>query len=216
MLHLLRKEWAVTRWAQILSLALGLLLVPLGLAEPDALPFVILFYQIAYSHILFNMYRQTKVSRPDNLLLLSLPTTRGRIMNAKYLFVLICAVLYPAYLCGIVTLLGLFGLGLSTSPWVIWPASALIGVAYHLILMPLSFLDARYGTFASMVVYCALILLPSRIGSGVSGAQLASFLARVRDSMGGWVAPALLAAGLLALGALSFFISRRLYLRAEF
>ena len=86
MLNLLRKEWIVTRWVHILGAVLGLSLIPMGLMMAKSAPFVAVFSQLIYSHMLFSTNRQTANSRPDNVLN-SLPSTRRQIVDGKYLFV---------------------------------------------------------------------------------------------------------------------------------
>ena len=83
MKHLLRKEWSVTRWVHLAGLAIGLSVIPVGMVEPQSTLFMILFSLVMYIHLVFNQSRLAAASRPDNLLLNSLPVTRLQIVAAK-------------------------------------------------------------------------------------------------------------------------------------
>jgi len=90
---------------------------------------------------------------------------------------------------------------------------ALLGLVYHLLLIPLSYVNARYGNWASIAVYFVILLLPLRLGNGdLILRALVSFSVK----LGTWALPMALLAGLCLLGLLSYRISRGLYLRAEF
>lgn len=216
MYQLLRKEWTLTRWVQAVAAAFGLILIPVGLMEPRGIPPAILFFEIAYSHLLFSMNRHAAVSRPDNMLLISLPTTRKQIIDGKYVYVLLSAILYPAYLCLILLALKVFGADIAMPILSMWLMSAAVGVMYQLILMPVSFVNPKYAALVSSAIYFMIIIIPSRIDSGVSGAKIADFLNRIAGFLGGWAGPLLLIACLALVGYLSLYISRSFYQRAEF
>ena len=57
MLNLLRKDWSVTRWVHLLGAVLGLSLIPMGLLMAKPVPFVAVFSQLIYSHMLFSTNR---------------------------------------------------------------------------------------------------------------------------------------------------------------
>lgn len=216
MLNLLRKEWMVTRWVHIAGAVIGLMLVPVGPIIPQSMPFLAVFCQLIYTHLVFSVNRQAAVSRPDNLLFNSLPVTRDQVVGGKYLFALLCAAMYPLYLCLLLALLSLMGVSPFMPLFALWLLLAASGVLYHLLLMPVSFVDARYGAAASMLIYMALIIVPQRIGKEVSGEQITAFFGRIGRALGGWAAPMLLLATLAVVGLISLTISRRVYRRAEF
>lgn len=216
MKHLLRKEWSVTRWVHLAGLAIGLSVIPVGMIEPQSTLFMILFSLVMYIHLVFNQSRLAAASRPDNLLLNSLPVTRLQLVAAKYLYVLSSALLYAAYLCLILQVLHWLGTALPLPLDSVFLLMAFLGVLYHLLLMPISYLDARYGTWASMAIYLGILYLPQRLGKGQTIPALTRLLVGWSQQLGNWALLGLLAAGLLAMGALSFLLSNRLYQRAEF
>lgn len=216
MKNLLRKDWLVSRWVHIAALVFGLVLVPIGLRMPHALAFVALFCQIIYTHLMFSINQQTVVSKADNLLLNALPVTRTQSVDSKYLFSIACAIGYASYLCIVLLGLAAFGVLMPMPIIPLWIMMSTLGVVYHVLLMPLAYLNSRYAAFASMLVYLAVIILPQRIGKGASGEKITGFFTQVGRLLGGWAIPALLFVGLFALAAVSLTISRNLYRRAEF
>ncbi len=213
MFNLLRKEWIVTRWVHMLGAVLGLSLIPMGLLMAKSVPFVAVFSQLIYSHMLFSTNRQAANSRPDNVLLNSLPLTRRQIVDGKYLFVLLSAVLYATYLCLLMAVVGVASI-MPLAP--MWAMLSTLGMVYHLLLMPLSYINPRYGVLASSLIYLAILFVPQRFGKQINGEQILAFLKRVVDALGGWAVPVLLGAGLLVVGLASLTISRRVYARTEF
>lgn len=213
MLNLLRKDWSVTRWVHLLGAVLGLSLIPMGLLMAKPVPFVAVFSQLIYSHMLFSTNRQAANSRPDNVLLNSLPLTRRQMVDGKYLFVLLSAVLYATYLCLLMAVVGVASV-IPLAP--MWAMLSTLGMVYHLLLMPLSYINPRYGVMASTLIYLAILFVPQRFGKQINREQMLAFLKRVVDALGGWVVPLLLGVGLLAIGLIYLTISRRVYARAEF
>lgn len=213
---LLRIEWRVTRWAQAAALACGLGVAAVLVLERGSGALMMLFVNMVYGNLIYTQCRLALTRRPDNLLLNSLPVTRARIVLGKYAYVLLCAAAYPAYLCLLCTLVSHLGVTQEIPVFTLWLTMAAMGVLYQLLLLPLSYLDARYGTWASTLLYFAVMLLPARLGKGNAAPAVQAWLARLTAHVNAWSAPLLVAALLAALGALSFAISRRLYRRAEF
>lgn len=216
MRYLIRKDWLVTRWVHLMALAFGLMAVVLGWSMPQSFPLIASFCQIIYTHLVFSTNQQAAVSKADNLLLNSLPLTRDRIVAGKYLFSVLCAVLYSVYLSLLAMLPAILGIGTMMPPQVIFLMLISMGVLYHILLMPIAYFNSRYAAFASMIVYLAILILPQRIGKGISGEQVSAFLSNLSGALGGWAVPAMVLAGVLALGYLSYAVSCRLYRRAEF
>ena len=147
------------------------------------------------------------------MLLNSLPLTRRQIVDGKYLFVLLSAVLYATYLCLLMAVVGVASF-MPIMP--MWAMLATLGMVYHLLLMPLSYINPRYGVLASSIIYLAILFVPQRFGKQINGEQMLAFLKRAVDALGGWAVPVVLGAGLLAIGLISLTVSRRVYARAEF
>ena len=216
MLKLLRKEALVTRWVHLAGLVVGLGMVPVLLEEPDAGIFFTLFAQLMYTHLVFTQCRLSAANRPDNLLLNSLPVTRRDIVYAKYLYLLISAVVSAAYFCAVVCAASLLGVPVLVPLPLLFALLALLGMLYHLVLLPLSYLDARYGSWASMVVYLSILLLPRVLGKNAAGAGVVAAFAQAAQWLGRGGIQVLLVALVLGLAALSAAISQAIYARAEF
>ncbi len=216
MLQLIKKDWMITRWVHWIGAAFGLALIPVALTMPQAIPFAAMFCQIVYAYLIFSNSHQTAFSAANNMLLNSLPVTRKQIVDARYLFALLSAVLYAAYLYLVALVMSAFGVPLLIPPLAMWLLLSAAGVIYQLMLMPVAHANSRYAVAASMLIYFAIIILPQRIGKGITGEQIAVFFTRMGKALGGWAVPALILAGVLVLGILSLSISRRIYRRAEF
>ncbi len=216
MLNLLRKEWMVSRWVHIIALLVGLGLVFVAKAEPQAALFMALFTNLMYTHLISNMTRTSAMSRPNNMLLNSLPVTRTQIVVAKYLYVVLCAILFALYVSLLMLAATALGVPLGLPLWMLWLMLAAMGMLYHMLLMPLSYLDAKYGAWASMAIYLAILILPSRLGKGKAGEVLASFFTRIMPLLGNWGILIALVLGIALLVGASMLISMRIYRRAEF
>lgn len=220
MSRLIRKEFLTTAWVHLAAVAMGLGLIPVCLMEPHNAVFMALFTYLMYSHLVHNQSRYAAANRPDNLLLNSLPVTRGQVVGAKYLYVLLCAVGYAAFLSLILLVLSAFGVLIPLGIFHLWLLLAAMGVLYHLLLMPLSYVDARYGTWVNMAILLAILLLPQAMGQRGKGGQaiaaLLARLARLGQMLGGWAGPILLVLAVAALGWLSLRVSQGVYRRAEF
>ncbi len=216
MLNLLRKEWMVSRWVHIIALFVCLGMVFIAKAEPKSALFVALFANLMYTYLISNMIRTSAVSRQDNLLLNSLPVTRTQIVAAKYLFAVLCAVLFALYTSLLLVLAAAWGVPLSMPVWLLWLLPTVLCLLYHALLMPLSYLDAKYGTWASMAIYLAILILPSRLGKGKTGEALTAFFARIASLLGNEGILAALVLGIALLVGTSMLISMRIYRRAEF
>ena len=216
MLNLLRKEWMVSRRVHIVALFVCLGMVFIAKAEPKSALFVALFANLMYTYLISNMIRTSAVSRQDNLLLNSLPVTRTQIVAAKYLFAVMCVVLFALYTSLLLVLAAAWGVPLDMPVWLLWLLPTVLCLLYHALLMPLSYLDAKYGAWASMAIYLAILILPSRLGKGKAGEVLASFFTRIMPLLGGWGAIAALVLGIALLVGASMLISMRIYRRAEF
>lgn len=216
MLQLMKKEILTTAWVHLVALAMGVGLAAVCLFEPDNAVFMAMFTYIMYTHLVFNQCRFAAVNRPDNLLLNSLPVTRRQVVLAKYAYVFLSAVLYAAYLSLLLAALSLFGVRLTMPAHILWVMMAATGVLYHILLMPLSYMSPRYGTWVSMSIYLAILILPQRLGKGNAGPAIAAFLARVGALLNAWTGPALLLVVVIALAAMSIRISQNIYRRAEF
>ncbi len=216
MLQLLRKEWLVTRRIHLIAMLVCLALGVVAVIEPDSALFMALFTNLMYTHLVFNMARSSANSRPDNMLLNSLPLTRGNIVAAKYAYVMLCAVLFALFESLILYLASLFGAPLGIPVWTLWLILAVSGIVYHALLMPLSYLDAKYGQWASMLIYVAILFLPSRLGKGKAGEFFAAFFSRMAGVMTGWAGVPLMFLGLALLVAISRSVSLAIYRRAEF
>jgi hypothetical protein len=216
MLNLLRKEWMVSRWVHIIALFVCLGLVFVAKAEPQAALFMTLFTNLMYTHLISNMTRTSAMSRPNNMLLNSLPVTRTQIVVAKYLYVVLCAILFALYVSLLMLAATALGVPLGLPLWMLWLMLAAMGMLYHMLLMPLSYLDAKYGAWASMAIYLAILILPARLGKSKAGEVLASFFTRIMPLLGNWGILAALVLGIALLVGASMLISMRIYRRAEF
>lgn len=216
MLRIIRKEFITTRWLHLITVALGLGLSVVSYLEPDKAVLMTLFTYVMYIHLLFNQCRLAVANRADNQLLNSLPLTRGQVVAGKYAYLLTCSLGFALYAVLIHVALSLLGLPMSMPPQLLLALMLGLGLLYHSLLMPLSYLDARYGTWASMAIYLAIILLPQQLGKSRGGAVLAASLTRLIAAMSGGLALGLAVLGLMAMLTLSFFISRGIYRRAEF
>ncbi|MDI9520372.1 MAG: ABC-2 transporter permease [Bacillota bacterium] len=216
MFNLVRKELLTTRWVQLAGLVIGLALIPLYLTKPDSILTMILLSYLMYMHLVFNQSRYAAASRVDNLLLNSLPLTRRQVVTGKYCYVWLSAMVFSTYLCLIALFLTTIGLRLPLSILILCLLMALVGILYHALLMPLSYLDARYGTWASMLIYMAIILLPQTLGKGNFSPALNRFFTQLTTLIHGWNLPVFLIATLAVLGYTSIRISWRVYENAEF
>ncbi len=216
MIHLTKKEFIATVWYHLGALAFGLALIPVCLVEPESALMLIVFTYLMYSHLIFNKSRYTAASRADNLLLNSLPLTRRQIIVGKYAYVLLCAVMYAAFLCLVAALLKAFGLVLMISFPALWLMLTSFGIIYHSVLMPLSYLDTRYGAWAGMLVYFAILFLPRAIGQGNTAPALAALMAKFGGFLNSWLAPLAFVLILTAVGWLSIHISQRIYRKMDF
>lgn len=108
------------------------------------------------------------------------------------------------------------GVPLGLPLWMLWLMLAAMGMLYHMLLMPLSYLDAKYGAWASMAIYLAILILPSRLGKGKAGEALTAFFARIASLLGNGGILAALVLGIALLVGASMLISMRIYRRAEF
>ncbi|MGI6671328.1 MAG: ABC-2 transporter permease [Christensenellales bacterium] len=216
MLNLLRKEWLVSRWVHIIALLVGLGIVFIAKAEPKSALFAALFANLMYTHMVFNMTRALAVSRPSNMLLNSLPVTRTQIIAAKYLFAVMCVVLFALYTSLLLVLAAAWGVPLGMPVWLLWLLPTILGLLYLALLMPLSYLDAKYGAWASMAIYLAILILPRRLGKGKTGEALTAFFARIASLLGNGGILAALVLGIALLVGASMLISMRIYRRAEF
>ncbi len=216
MLNLLRKEWMVSRWVHIIALLVGLGLVFVAKAEPQAALFMALFTNLMYTHLISNMTRTSAMSRPNNMLLNSLPVTRTQIIAAKYLFAVLCVVLFALYISLLLVLAAAWGVPLGMPVWLLWLLPTILGLLYLALLIPLSYLDAKYGAWASMAIYLAILILPRRLGKGKTGEALTAFFARIASLLGNGGILAALVLGIALLVGASMLISMRIYRRAEF
>jgi len=216
MLNLLRKEWMVSRRVHIVALFVCLGMVFIAKAEPKSALFVALFANLMYTYLISNMIRTSAVSRQDNLLLNSLPVTRTQIIAAKYLFAVMCVVLFALYTSLLLVLAAAWGVPLGMPVWLLWLLPTVLCLLYHALLMPLSYLDAKYGTWASMAIYLAILILPSRLGQGKAGEALTAFFARIASLLGNGGILAALVLGIALLVGASMLTSMRIYRRAEF
>lgn len=216
--RLIRKEFITTRWVHLVALAMALGLTAVAYLEQSNAVFMMVFTYLIYTHLLFNQCRFAAANRADNGLLNSLPLSRSQVVAGKYGFVLCCSLGYALLLSLLMGLLSLLGVALQIPPFSLFLLLSMMGVLYNALLMPLSYIDARYGTWASMLIYLAILILPQQLsrGQGKAGAVLSDWLARLAASLGSAGIITLLVLALLSLLALSYDISRRVYRKAEF
>ena len=214
MLSLIRMEFLVSRWLHTVALLAGLGLISVAVLEPENSLFIAFFTCLIYAHqMVFGYNRVAPVGSPDHLLVNSLPVTRGQVVAARYLCLMICSTALAAYLTLVLLVTSWFVSPLPLGAPGLFMMLALLGLVYHLLLIPLSYVNARYGNWASIAVYFVILLLPLRLGNGdLILRALVSFSVK----LGTWALPMALLAGLCLLGLLSYRISRGLYLRAEF
>lgn len=214
MLSLIRMEFLVSRWLHTVALLAGLGLVPVAVLEPENSLFIALFTCLIYAHqMVFGYNRVSPVGSPDHLLVNMLPVTRGQVVAARYLCAMMCSTVLAGYLTLVLLVTSRFASPPPLGGPGLFVILALLGLVYHLLLIPLSYMNARYGNWASIAVYFLILLLPLRLGNGALIIQaLVSFSAK----LGTWALPMALLAGLCLLGWLSYRISRGLYRKAEF
>lgn len=218
LLRLIRKEFITTRWVHLIALVIGLGLSVVAYLEPGNVVFMMVFTYLIYTHLLFNQCRFAAANKADNLLLNSLPLSRSQVIAGKYGFVLVCSLGFALYISLLMMVLSRMGVPLLIPTGSLFLLLALLGGLYHSLLMPLSYIDARYGSMASMLIYFAIIFLPQLVSKGTMkrSAAMADMLSRLAASLGQTGIILLLVLALLVLLGLSYTISARVYRKAEF
>lgn len=217
MIHLIKKDIRLNRLVLLIFLLADLVIIPVILEErAAALVFGALFIQVILCHVLFTMNRQNARGAKENRLLIALPVNRRNIVLGKYLFCLLCVLANAAWLCLITLTVSLLGGPMLMPVLVQFLMMVAIGIVYFIFMLPISYAAPQYASVVALVVYLAVIVLPSKLPEWLGNeADFSQMMMGFAVKLGGFVLPVIVVF-IILFSLASLRISQSAYQRAEF